>query len=90
MSDGLNQRFFHIGDASIRFVTPLDESGLEMLESVGFPQDVVPKTQMKHVELLCHNRICHGVGIKNKHGGMEFFSSDHCTERLQEPDGSFA
>ena len=36
MSDGLNQRFFHIGDASIRFVTPLDESGLEMLESVGF------------------------------------------------------
>ena len=50
MSDGLNQRFFHIGDASIRFVT--------------------------HVELLCHNRICHGVGIKNKHGGMEFFSSD--------------
>ena len=77
MSDGLNQRFFHIGDASIRFVTPLDESGLEMLESVGFPQDVVPKTQMKHVELLCHNRICHGVGIKNKHGGMEFFSSDH-------------
>ena len=31
MSDGLNQRFFHIGDASIRFVTPLDESGLEML-----------------------------------------------------------
>ena len=76
MSDGLNQRFFHIGDASIRFVTPLDESGLEMLESVGFPQDVVPKTQMKHVELLCHNRICHGVGIKNKHGGMEFFSSD--------------
>lgn len=43
MSDGLNQRFFHIGDASIRFVTPLDENGLEMLESVGFPQDVVPK-----------------------------------------------
>ena len=76
MSDGLNQRFFHIGDASIRFVTPLDENCLEMLESVGFPQDVVPKTQMKHVELLCHNRICHGVGIKNKHGGMEFFSSD--------------
>ena len=76
MSDGLNQRYFHIGDASIRFVTPLDENGLEMLESVGFPQDVVPKTQMKHVELLCHNRICHGVGIKNKHGGMEFFSSD--------------
>ena len=32
MSDGLNQRFFHIGDASIRFVTPLDENCLEMLE----------------------------------------------------------
>ena len=32
--------------------------------------------QLQHVELLCHNRICHGVGIKNKHGGMEFFSSD--------------
>ena len=76
MNEGLNQRIFHIGDASIRFVTPLDENGLEMLESVGFRQDVVPKTQMKHVELLCHNRICHGVGIKNKHGGMEFFSSD--------------
>ena len=43
MSDGLNQRYFHIGDASIRFVTPLDENGLEMLESVGFPQDVVPQ-----------------------------------------------
>ena len=40
MNEGLNQRIFHIGDASIRFVTPLDENGLEMLESVGFPQDV--------------------------------------------------
>ena len=34
MSDGLNQRYFHIGDASIRFVTPLDENGLKMLESM--------------------------------------------------------
>ena len=46
MSDGLNQRFFHIGDASIRFVTPLDENCLEMLESVGFPQDVVPQPHL--------------------------------------------
>jgi hypothetical protein len=36
MSDGLNQRFFHIGDASIRFVTPLDETAWKCWSLLDF------------------------------------------------------
>lgn len=54
----------------------MTDSGRQLLESEGINPLRIPDSVIS-VEVLCLNRICKGVGIKNRHGGMEFFSRDY-------------
>lgn len=61
---------------SVKFKTSITDSGRRLLESEGINPLRIPSSVIS-VEVLCLNKICKGIGIKNRHGGMEFFSRDY-------------
>ena len=70
---------------NIKVEHALDESGRHYLASQSINPLVVPGSA-KAVEVLCLNKVYHGVGFRNQSGGLEFYNdsfSDHVIARTR-------
>jgi hypothetical protein len=60
---------------TVKYETMIDDTGRALFLSEGINPVLLPP-MIKNVEVLCLNRIYKGVGMRNRRGGMWFYSKD--------------
>ena len=71
----------NISNCAVKSVVPLTEAGRKLLDSECINPKCLP-VNVCSVDVLCLNKLCHGIGVSNRFWGMAFFSHDEAIKGL--------